>query len=230
MNFSYIDIMSVVDLEAHVKEFLTNKSMSPQVLVSLTASLVSQVAMKDMSLENKKKAVCCALETALKNNSTGMPAEEISGLSYVIKNIVPHLVDLLGSFSVNALEKKVEKEVIAVAKTYWDTCLSCLPSIFRGRVEAVAAETLKKVEAAAPELVKKAEDAAAPVVAAAVAAAVDVAGPEAAKAVAVVVEAVEKKVEEAAVASPEKIDVAAAVPDWSAPVDLSGATVPSNPV
>jgi hypothetical protein len=214
--------MSAVSLETHVKEFLVNKSMSAQVLVSLTGSLVSQVALKDMSLEDKKKTVCEALETALKNNSTGLPAEEVTGLTYVIKNVVPHLVDLLGSFNLNALEKKVEKEVVAVATTYWTSCLAFLPAVFRGQIAVVAA-------AAAPELVKKAEE----VVAEAVKKVEAVAGPEAAAAVSAVVEAV---------AAPEKVEVAvdaaAAVADWSAPVsapvDLSGAAVTatesSNPV
>jgi hypothetical protein len=204
--------MSQVVLETHVKEFLANKMMSAQVLVSLTGSLVSQVALKDMSLEDKKKTVCEALENALKNNSTGLSAEEATGLTYVIKNVVPHLVDLLGSFNLNTLEKKVEKEVVAVATSYWASCLAFLPAAFRGQVavvaEAVAPELVKKAEEVAAEAVKKAEEVVAPVVA------------------------------EAAVAAPEKVeiavDAAAKVPDWSAPVDLSGAVAPStessNPV
>jgi methionyl-tRNA synthetase len=149
----------------------------------------------------------------------------VTGLTYVIKNVVPHLVDLLGSFNLNALEKKVEKEVVAVATTYWTSCLAFLPAVFRGQIAVVAA-------AAAPELVKKAEE----VVAEAVKKVEAVAGPEAAAAVSAVVEAVENKVE--AVVEPEKVEVVldavAKVPDWSAPVDLSGAAVTatesSNPV
>jgi hypothetical protein len=204
--------MSEAGLEVHVKEFLTNKTMSAQVLVTLTGKLVSQVALKNMSLEDKKKAVCEALENALKNNSSGMPTEELTGLTYVVKNVVPHLVDLLGGFSVNAIEKKLEKEVLAVATSYWASCLSCLPAVFRGQAQTIAAEVVKKVEAAAPELVKKAEEVVAPVVAEAV-----------------------KKVEEAVAAAPEVVkkveevvapeDVAAKVPDWSVP-----ATESSNPV
>lgn len=221
--------MSAMGLETHVKEFLVNKSMSAQVLVSLTGSLVSQVALKDMSLEDKKKAVCEALETALKNNSSGLSAEEATGLTYVIKNVVPHLVDLLGSFNLNALEKRVEKEVVAVATTYWTSCLAFLPTVFRGQLAVAAADAMKKIEDAAPELVKKAEEVVAPVVAEAVKKVEAVAGPEAAAAVSAVVEVV---------AAPEKVEVvldaAAKVPDWSAPVDLSGASAPatesSNPV
>ena len=214
--------MSEAGLEVHVKEFLTNKTISAQVLVSLTAKLVSQVALKNMSLDDKKKAVCDALETAVKNSSTGMPTEEVTGLTYVVKNVVPHLVDLLGSFSVNGLEKKVEKEVVAVATTYWASCLALLPSVFRGQVQTFAAEAV----AAAPELVKKAEEAVAPVVAETVKKVADaVNGPEAVVAVPELVKKVEAD--------------AAKVPDWSAPVDLaavpvdlSGATVTesSNPV
>lgn len=228
--------MSAMALETHVKEFLVNKSMSAQVLVSLTGSVVSQVALKDMSLEDKKKAVCEALETALKNNSSGLSAEEVTGLTYVIKNVVPHLVDLLGSFNLNALEKRVEKEVVAVATSYWTSCLSFLPTVFRGQLAVAAADAMKKIEDAAPELVKKAEEVVAPVVAEAVKKVEAVAGPEAAAAVSAVVEVVGNKIE--ALAEPEKVEVAvdaaAKVPDWSAPVDLSGASAPatesSNPV
>jgi Arc/MetJ family transcription regulator len=223
--------MSEAGLEVHVKEFLTNKTMSAQVLVTLTGKLVSQVALKNMSLEDKKKAVCEALENALKNNSTGMPTEELTGLTYVVKNVVPHLVDLLGGFSVNAIEKKLEKEVLAVATSYWASCLSCLPAAFRGQAQTIAAEAVKKVEAAAPELVKKAEEV--------VAEAVEVVVPVVAEAVKVVVPVVAeavKKVEEVvvpvvaeAVKKAEEVvapeDVAAKVSDWSAP-----ATESSNPV
>jgi Arc/MetJ family transcription regulator len=224
--------MSEAGLEVHVKEFLTNKTMSAQVLVTLTGKLVSQVALKNMSLEDKKKAVCEALENALKNNSTGMPTEELTGLTYVVKNVVPHLVELLGGFSVNAIEKKLEKEVLAVATSYWASCLSCLPAAFRGQAQTIAAEAVKKVEAAAPELVKKAEEVVAPVVAEAVKKAEEVvaAAPE-----------VVKKVEEAVAAAPEVVkkveevvapeDIAAKVPDWSAPADVPApATESSNPV
>jgi len=219
--------MSQVLLETHVKEFLANKMMSAQVLVSLTGSLITQVALKDISVEDKKKTICEALENALKNNSTGLSAEEVTGLTYVIKNVVPHLVDLLGSFNLNALEKRVEKEVVAVATSYWASCLAFLPTAFRGQLAVVAA-------AAAPELLKKAEEVVAPLVAEAVKKVEEVAGPEAAAVVSAV--AAPEKVE--AVAAPEKVEVvldaAAKVPDWSAPVDLSGAAVTatesSNPV
>jgi hypothetical protein len=220
--------MSQALLETHVKEFLANKMMSAQVLVSLTGSLITQVALKDISVEDKKKTICEALETALKNNSTGLSAEEVTGLTYVIKNVVPHLVDLLGSFNLNALEKRVEKEVVAVATSYWASCLAFLPPVFRGQVAFIAA-------AAAPELLKKAEELAAPLVDEAVKKIEEVAGPDAAAAVSAVVEAVAAP---EAVAVPEKVEVvldaAAKVPDWSAPVDLSGAVAPStessNPV
>lgn len=217
--------MSQALLETHVKEFLANKMMSAQVLVSLTGSLITQVALKDISVEDKKKTICEALETALKNNSTGLSAEEVTGLTYVIKNVVPHLVDLLGSFNLNALEKRVEKEVVAVATSYWASCLAFLPPVFRGQVAFVATDAMKKVEAAAPELVKKAEEVVAPLVAEAVKKVEAVAGPEAAAAVSAVVEAV---------AAPEKVEVvvdaAAKVADWSAPVPAAVDAPAAEPV
>lgn len=213
-------------------------------LLALTAKLVVESNLKNQSPEDTKKAVCEAVEAALQKGIVGLPLQEVPELVYVVKNVIPHLVDLLAKFNLNALEKEVEKKVVAAATGYWTSCLSYIPVLFRGQVSSVAADAVKKIEAAAPELVKKAEAAAAPLVAEAVKKVEEVAGSKVADVVAEVVAVAEKKAEEvaavaASVVSPEKVDIAvadvaaaaaAAVPDWSARVDLSGSTVPSNPV
>ena len=232
--------MASVALETHVAEFIkSNKVLSASSVVTLTASLVAQVSLKSMSLDEKKKSICDVLDRAIKNTS-GLPVEEVTGLIYVVKNVVPPLVDLLGTFDMNALETKAKKEVEKVASSYWASCMSYIPVAFRGQVSTVIAQAI-------PVLEKKAEELAGPVAAAAVAAVEKpveaVAGVAAAEAVADAVADAAKKVEAvvadavAVVASPEvvvSID-AAAVPDWTGSsvkpvVDLSGSTVSSNPV
>ena len=207
--------------------------------VSFVLGLVADVALKNMPVEDKKKYVCETAEAALQKHAASLPAEEVSGLTYVIKNVLPQLVDLVNTFNVKAVEQKVEK----VVSGYWASCMSYVPVVFRGQLSTVAAEVVKKVEGAAPsivvEAVKKVEAAAEPLVAEAVA--------EVVKKAELTADEIVKKVGD--VAGPDAAAaVAAAVPDWSAaapapvaadapaapadptPVDLSGSTAPSNPV
>jgi hypothetical protein len=207
------------------------------VTVSFVLGLVAEVSLKNMSVDEKKKYVCETAEAALQKHAANLPAEEVSGLTYVIKNVLPQLVDLVNTFNVNAVEQKVEK----VVSGYWASCMSCVPVLFRSQVSAVAAEAVKKVEAVAPSIVAdavKKVEAVAPSVVEAVKKVEAVAAPLVKKAedvVEAVVDEAVKKVE----------DLASAVPDWSAAapapvaadappapavVDLSGSTAPSNPV
>ena len=196
--------------------------------VSFVLGLVAEVALKNMPVEEKKKYVCETAEAALQKHAASLPAEEVSGLTYVIKNVLPQLVDLVNTFNVKAVEQKVEK----VVSGYWASCMSYVPVVFRGQLSTVAAEVVKKVEGAAPsivvEAVKKVEAAAEPLVAEAVAEVVkkvgDVAGPDAAAAVAAAVPDWS-----AAAPAPVAADAPAAPADPT-PVDLSGSTAPSNPV
>ena len=196
--------------------------------VSFVLGLVAEVALKNMPVEEKKKYVCETAEAALQKHAASLPAEEVSGLTYVIKNVLPQLVDLVNTFNVKAVEQKVEK----VVSGYWASCMSYVPVVFRGQLSTVAAEVVKKVEGAAPsivvEAVKKVEAAAEPLVAEAVAEVVkkvgDVAGPDAAAAVAAAVP-------DWSAAAPAPVAAAApAAPADPTPVDLSGSTAPSNPV
>ena len=198
-------------LQALATHYLTNKTLSAPVLLSLTAALSSELSTaKSLSLADKKKLICDIIDTSLQNalalskagvGSTVLAEDEVVALNYVVKNVVPHTVDLLVATSIGQFDLKTVKA------TCWPSFKLCVPAIetkLRGPVWDFADAF---VAAAAP-------------VAASVATATSVSG--AAKTDPVVAAA------STAVLAAKTVPV---VPDWSAPrVDLSGSTVSSNPV
>ena len=234
-------------LQALAAHYLTNKTLSAPVLLSLTAALSSELSTaKSLSLADKKKLICDIIETSLQNalvlskagvGSTVLADDEVVALKYVVKNVVPHTVDLLVATSAGQFDLKTVKA------TCWSSFKLCVPAIeakLRGPVwdfaDAFVAAAENKVatggslaEAAGAAVAAAAasvSDVAKtdPVVAVAVAAAASVSG--VAKTDPVVAAAVAVPASVSGVAKTDPV-----VPDWSAPrVDLSGSTVSSSPV
>jgi hypothetical protein len=187
-------------LQALATHFLSNKTLSAPVLLSLAAALASEVnSVKTLSVADKKQLICdivdsslnAALEVAklgLKSPAISIADDEIVGLKYVVKNVIPHSVDLLFAASSGQLALKM-------AET---SCWSCL-SFAKANVRGPAWDT-------ADALLHAAAAKGVPVAAA--------------------VAAVEKTVADAAVAAGVPVEVVAAVKDAvEKVVDLSGAVV-----
>jgi len=107
-------------LLALASHFLSNKSLSAPVLMSLAAALASELTtVVTFSVEDKKKLICeiidSSLETTLK--AKPLPAEEVTMLKYVIQNVIPHSVDLMYAATTGKLNLENVKA----------TCWSCLP-------------------------------------------------------------------------------------------------------
>ena len=190
-------------LQALATHFLSNKTLSAPVLLSLAAALASEVnSMKTLSVADKKKLICDIVESSLNSALTlsklaiGSPAisladDEIIGLKYVVKNVIPHSVDLLFAASSGQLALKMAES----------SCWSCL-SFARANVRGPAWDAADALlHAAAAKGVH----------------------------VAAAVAAVEKTVATAAVAAGVPVEIVAAVKDAvglsGAVVDLSGAVV-----
>jgi hypothetical protein len=214
-------------LQALASHYLTNKTLTAPVLLSLTAVLTAELSnVKSLSLADKKKLICDIIDTSLQTalalskagvGSAVLAEDEVVALNYVVKNVVPHTVDLLVATSTGQFDLKTVKA------TCWSSFKLCVPAIeakLRGPVWDVADAF---VAAAEKKIVTGGSLAEAAGAAAAVATA-SVSG--AAKTDPVVAVAA------ASVSGAAKTDpLVSAVPDWSAPrVDLSGSTVSSSPV
>ena len=230
-------------LQALAAHYLTNKTLSAPVLLSLTAALSSELSTaKSLSLADKKKLICDIIETSLQNalvlskagvGSTVLAEDEVVALKYVVKNVVPHTVDLLVATSAGQFDLKTVKA------TCWSSFKLCVPAIeakLRGPVwdfaDAFVAAAENKVATGG-----SLAEAAGAAVAAAAASVSDVAKTAVADAASASVSGVAKTdpVVAAAVAAVASVSGVAktdpVVPDWSAPrVDLSGSTVSSSPV
>ena len=214
-------------LQALASHYLTNKTVTAPVLLSLTAVLTAELTnVKSLSLADKKKIICDIIESSLQNalalskagvGSTVLAEDEVVALNYVVKNVVPHTVDLLVATSTGQFDLKTAKA------TCWSSFKLCVPAIeakLRGPVwdfaDAFVAAAENKVATGG-----SLAEAAGAAVAAAAASVSDVAKTDPVVAAAVAVPA--------SVSGVAKTDPV--VPDWSAPrVDLSGSTVSSSPV
>jgi hypothetical protein len=223
-------------LQALASHYLTNKTVTAPVLLSLTAVLTAELTnVKSLSLADKKKIICDIIESSLQNalalskagvGSTVLAEDEVVALNYVVKNVVPHTVDLLVATSTGQFDLKTVKA------TCWSSFKLCVPAIeakLRGPVWDVADAFVAAAENKIVTGGSLAEAAGAATAAATVAAtaAATAAATVAATAAAAAVTA---SVSGAAKTDP-LVSLVPVVPDWSAPrVDLSGSTVSSSPV
>lgn len=194
-------------LQALAAHYLTNKTLSAPLLLSLTAALSSELStVKTLSLVEKKQLICDIIDSSLQNalalskagvGSPVLAAEEVVALNYVVKNVVPHTVDLLVATANGQFNLKTVKA----------SCWACLP--------VAAAKLRGPVWDVADAFVVAAEKSAS-------------VGGSLSAAVGAGVAAAEDAGMKAAAAVTAAVPV---VPDWTGPhVDLSGSTVPSNPV
>ena len=168
-------------LQATAAHFLSDKTLSAPVVLSLAAALATEVnSAGSLSGPEKKKLVCdiveSAVETALKASKIGLGSppvsdEEEKALVYVVKNAVPASIDLMVAAANGKFDLK------RVVSSYWISCKSSVPAVMErargpawGVVEKFVASGGKTVDLSGVAVVKDvvvsvvAEAAAAPVV------------------------------------------------------------------
>jgi hypothetical protein len=229
-------------LQALATHFLANKTLSAPVLLSLAAALASEVnSVKTLSVVDKKQLICDIVDSSLNaalvtaKLGVGSPAlsiadDEVIGLKYVVKNVIPHSIDLLFAASSGQLNLKTAEascwsclSFANVRGPAWDAADALLHAASKGA--PVAAVAAAAVAAGVPaEVVAAAKDAVEKIV--------DLSG-----VTVEVVAAVEKIVDlSGAVAAVEKVVDLSGAPVVAAVVDLSGAatvpdwSAPANPV
>jgi hypothetical protein len=140
-------------LQALSAHYLTGKTLSAPVLMSLAAALAAEVNnVTSLSRDEKKTLVCDivdqALQTALIASSIGLgsPAvsdEEKVALNYVCKNVIPTSVDLLVAASTGKLNLKT------VSKSCCTGCSPCSSTVVAGQIRGPAWDVAETFVAAA---------------------------------------------------------------------------------